>query len=77
MTTRDFLIVGGDIAGVSAAARLAARGRTVPLEAGSAFGYRSSGRSATYYHFGIGKSAMRGLGVTAGIMPRERLRHGA
>jgi len=61
LQTSDFLIVGGGIAGVSAAARLAPHGRTILLEAESAFGYHSSGRSATYYHFGIGKSVVRGM----------------
>lgn len=61
MQTADFLIVGGGIAGVSAAARLAPHGRTILLEAESSFGYHSSGRSATYYHFGIGKSVVRGM----------------
>ena len=61
MQTADFLIVGGGIAGVSAAARLAPHGRTILLEAEDSFGYHSSGRSATYYHFGIGKSVVRGM----------------
>lgn len=61
MQTADFLIVGGGIAGVSAAARLAPHGTTVLLEAESGFGYHSSGRSATYYHFGIGRSVVRGM----------------
>ncbi|MFT3978359.1 MAG: FAD-dependent oxidoreductase [Sphingomonas bacterium] len=61
MKTADFLIVGGGIAGVSAAARLAPHGRTLLLEAESAFGYHSSGRSATFYHFGIGKTVVRGM----------------
>jgi D-arginine dehydrogenase len=61
LQTADFLIVGGGIAGVSAAARLAPHGRTLLLEAEDSFGYHSSGRSATYYHFGIGKSVVRGM----------------
>lgn len=61
MQTADFLIIGGGIAGVSAAARLAPHGRTLLLEAENAFGYHSSGRSATFYHFGIGKSEVRGM----------------
>ncbi|HMO75285.1 MAG TPA: FAD-dependent oxidoreductase [Sphingopyxis sp.] len=61
MKTADFLIVGGGIAGVSAAARLAPHGRAILLEAETAFGYHSSGRSATWYHFGIGKSVVRGM----------------
>ena len=61
MKSADFLIIGGGIAGVSAAARLSGHGHTIVLEAESAFGYHSSGRSATFYHFGIGNSAVRGL----------------
>lgn len=61
MRTADFLIIGGGIAGVSAAAHLAPHGRTILLEAETAFGYHSSGRSATYYHFGIGKAVVRGM----------------
>lgn len=53
--------MGGGIAGVSAAARLAPHGHTVAIEAESAFGYHSGGRSATFYHFGIGNSVVRGL----------------
>lgn len=61
MTSADFLIVGGGIAGLSAASRLAAHGRTVVLEGEDALGYHSSGRSVTFSHFGIGNSAVRGL----------------
>lgn len=57
----DFLVVGGGIAGLSAAARLAAHGRVVVLEAEDALGYHSSGRSVSFSHFGIGNSAVRGL----------------
>lgn len=61
MKAADFLVVGGGIAGVSAAAGLARHGRVIILEAEEAFGYHSSGRSAAFYHFGIGNSAVRGL----------------
>lgn len=61
MLKADFLIIGGGIAGVSAAARLALHGHVVLLEAESSFGYHSSGRSATFYHFGIGNTVVRGL----------------
>jgi D-arginine dehydrogenase len=57
----DILVIGGGIAGVSAAARFAQRASTVLLERESALGYHSSGRSATFYHFGIGDDAVRGL----------------
>ncbi|HEX2763522.1 MAG TPA: FAD-binding oxidoreductase [Allosphingosinicella sp.] len=57
----DFLIVGGGIAGLSAAARLAGHGKVVVLEAEEALGYHSSGRSVSFSHFGIGNAAVRGL----------------
>lgn len=59
--TSDFLIIGGGIAGLSAAARLAAHGRVVVLESEPGCGYHSSGRSATFYHFGIGNAPVRAM----------------
>lgn len=61
MTIADFLVVGGGIAGLSAAARLARHGRVVVLEAEDALGYHSSGRSVTFCHYGIGNSVVRGM----------------
>jgi D-arginine dehydrogenase len=61
MTTADFIVIGGGIAGLSAAAALASHGRAVVLEAEEAVGYHSSGRSATFAHYGIGDRAVRGL----------------
>jgi D-arginine dehydrogenase len=61
MSNADFLIIGGGVAGLSAAARLAAHGRTVVIEAEDAVGYHSSGRSVTFSHFGIGNRTVRGL----------------
>ena len=61
METADFLIIGGGIAGLSAAARLSAHGRTVVVEAEEAVGYHSSGRSVTFSHYGIGNRTVRGL----------------
>jgi len=57
----DFLIIGGGIAGLSAAARLARHGRVTVVEAEAALGVHSSGRSATFSHFGIGNSLIRAL----------------
>src|SRR3954469_1411289 len=57
----DFLIVGGGIAGLSAAARLARHGRVIVLEAEEALGYHSSGRSVSFSHYGIGNSVVRGM----------------
>lgn len=59
--TADFIIIGGGIAGLSAAARLALHGQVVVLEAEEAVGYHSSGRSAAFYHFGLGNPLVRGL----------------
>jgi D-arginine dehydrogenase len=61
VATADFLIIGGGVAGLSAASRLAAHGRVTVLEGEEALGYHSSGRSVTFSHFGIGNSAVRGL----------------
>jgi len=66
MTGADILVVGGGIAGLSAAWRLAGHGRVIVLERESAIGYHSSGRSATYYHFGIGNRAVRLLTRASG-----------
>lgn len=61
MDEADFLIIGGGMAGISAASRLAARGRVIVLEAENALGYHSSGRSVSYSHFGIGNETVRAL----------------
>ena len=45
----DFLIIGGGIAGVSAAARLAPLGPVLLLEAETALAHHASGRSAALY----------------------------
>jgi D-arginine dehydrogenase len=63
MSGADFLIVGGGIAGLSAAARLVRHGRVVVLEAEEALGYHSSGRSVSFSHYGIGNAVVRGLTV--------------
>ena len=61
MSDADFLIIGGGVAGLSAAARLARHGRVVVLEGEDALGYHASGRSATFSHFGIGNRVVRAL----------------
>ena len=45
----DFLIIGGGIAGISAAARLSHLGKVTVLEAESALGFHASGRSAAMF----------------------------
>jgi D-arginine dehydrogenase len=61
VTTADFLIVGGGIAGLSAASCLAPHGKVVVIEAEEALGYHSSGRSVSFSHYGIGGKVVRGL----------------
>ena len=50
----DFLIVGGGIAGLSAAARLSHLGSVTLVEAETALGYHTSGRSAAMFEPGYG-----------------------
>lgn len=47
--TIDFLIIGGGIAGISAAARLASHGSVTVLEGESALAHHASGRSAALF----------------------------
>lgn len=57
----DFLIIGGGVAGLSAASRLVRHGKAIVLEGEEALGYHSSGRSVSFSHYGIGNEAVRGL----------------
>jgi D-arginine dehydrogenase len=61
MDGANFIIIGGGIAGLSAAARLATHGKVIVLEAEEALGYHSSGRSVSFSHYGIGNEAVRAL----------------
>ncbi len=60
-TTRDILIIGGGIAGLSAAAALAEHANVTILEAEETVGYHSSGRSATMLHYALGDPLVRAL----------------
>lgn len=57
----DFVVIGGGVAGLSVAAALAPRARVILIEAEDALGRHSSGRSATFSHFGIGNQLVRRL----------------
>lgn len=61
MQTADVLVVGGGIAGLSVAARLAPHVRVVVLESESAPGYHASGRSVAFAHYGLGNVLVRDL----------------
>ena len=61
MTTADILVIGGGIAGLSAAATLAGHARVVVLEAEEQIGFHASGRSATMLHYALGDRLVRAL----------------
>ncbi|AOL94620.1 NAD(P)/FAD-dependent oxidoreductase [Porphyrobacter sp. LM 6] len=74
MQAADVLVVGGGIAGLSVAARLAAHAQVVVLEAESACGYHSSGRSVAFAHYGLGNPPVRDL---TALSMAELAAHGA
>jgi D-arginine dehydrogenase len=59
--TSDILIIGGGIAGLSAAAELSRIAKVVVLEAEEQIGFHSSGRSATMVHYALGDDLVRVL----------------
>lgn len=61
MERADVLVVGGGIAGLSLAARLAEHAQVVVLEGESAPGYHASGRSVAFAHYGLGNGPVRDL----------------
>lgn len=61
MSNPDIIVIGGGIAGLSAAAALSVSARVVVLEAEEQVGYHSSGRSATMLHYFLGDRLVRAL----------------
>jgi D-arginine dehydrogenase len=59
--TSDILVIGGGIAGLSAAAELAKLAKVTVLEAEEQLGFHSSGRSATMLHYALGDRLVRAL----------------
>ncbi|MEO3432042.1 FAD-binding oxidoreductase [Inquilinus sp. CAU 1745] len=59
--TADAIVLGGGMAGASAAAFLAGRARTLVLEAEAQPGYHSTGRSAAIFIQNYGNRAIRSL----------------
>ena len=60
-STSDILIIGGGVAGLSAAAALAPGAKVRVLEAEDQPGFHASGRSATMFHYALGDSLVRSL----------------
>ncbi|MFL6725663.1 MAG: NAD(P)/FAD-dependent oxidoreductase [Sphingomicrobium sp.] len=61
MSNPDILVIGGGIAGLSAAAALSRHARVAVLEAEEQIGFHSSGRSATMVHYALGDRLVRAL----------------
>lgn len=78
MICSDFIVIGGGIAGVSAAAELSHLGQVVLLEAEEALAWHASGRSAALYepHYGppaivaLGHASHQGLQEAGVLSPR-------
>jgi len=66
MTTADVIVIGGGIAGISAAAEIARTARVVVLESEPVIGYHATGRSAALFIRNYGNATLRKLNVLAG-----------
>lgn len=61
MERSDIIVIGGGIAGLSAAAKLSNAVRVTVLEREPQIGYHASGRSATIFHNGMSTHVVRSL----------------
>jgi glycine/D-amino acid oxidase-like deaminating enzyme len=62
---QDFVIIGGGVAGISAAARLAPHGSVTLLEAEDNLAYHASGRSAAMFLESYGNAVVRQLNAAS------------
>ena len=67
MSSSDIIVIGGGIAGLSAASVLSAHAKVTLLEAEEAVGYHSSGRSATMLHYALGDPLVRALTLASRV----------
>ena len=66
MTAADVIVIGGGIAGISAAAEIAGTGaRVTVLEGEAQLGYHSTGRSAAIFIRNYGNATLRALNAAA------------
>ena len=65
MTLADVIVIGGGIAGISAAAELAAHAKVVVLEGEKQLGYHSTGRSAAVFIRNYGNATLRAINAAA------------
>jgi D-arginine dehydrogenase len=65
MTQPDIIVIGGGIAGTSAAAMLASGARVVLIEAEQQLGYHSTGRSAAIFIRNYGNTVLRALNAAS------------
>lgn len=63
--TADILVIGGGIAGIGAAARMAADARVTVLEREDAIGYHATGRSAAMFIRNYGNATLRALNAAS------------
>ena len=64
-TNTDILVIGGGIAGISAAARLVPDAKVTVLEAEPVIGHHSSGRSAAIFIRNYGNATLRALNAAS------------
>jgi D-arginine dehydrogenase len=65
MSHADVIVIGGGIAGISAAAELAAEARVLVLESEAQIGYHATGRSAAIFIRNYGNATLRALNAAA------------
>ena len=68
--TYDFIVIGGGMAGASAAYELAEHGKVLLIEAEAQLGYHSTGRSAALFTRNYGGPVVRKINAASAMKPR-------